>query len=56
VAAQTLGLPSPVRVRTAGGEVLTVFFERRSGRFCDVHQEGDARVVYHGVVHPEAWR
>jgi len=56
VAAHTLGLPSPVRVRTAGGDVLTVFFERRAGRFCDVHQEGDARVVYHGVVHPEAWR
>ncbi|HSV93299.1 MAG TPA: diaminopimelate epimerase [Desulfobacterales bacterium] len=56
VAARRLGLPSPVRVRTAGGEALTVFFEERAGRFREVHQEGEARLVYSGVVHPEAWR
>jgi hypothetical protein len=43
-------------VRTAGGEALTVFFEERTGRFREVHQEGEARLVYSGVVHPEAWR
>ena len=57
VAAHTLGLRlagagahgrrrGPDGVRSSGAR----------GRFCDVHQEGDARVVYHGVVHPEAWR
>jgi diaminopimelate epimerase len=56
VAARRLGLPSPVRVRTAGGDLLAVFFEQHAGRFHDVHQEGDARLVYHGVVRPEAWR
>jgi diaminopimelate epimerase len=56
VAACALGLASPVRVRTAGGEVLTVSFGRCNGRFHNVHQEGDARVVYHGVIQPEAWR
>jgi diaminopimelate epimerase len=56
VGACTLGLRSPVRVRTAGGETLTVSFERTALGFRNVHQEGDARVVYDGVIRPDAWR
>ncbi|MGE5258327.1 MAG: diaminopimelate epimerase [Hyphomicrobiales bacterium] len=56
VAACKLGLDSPVRVRTAGGEVLTVYFEGREGPFHNVYQEGDARLIYKGVLHPEAWQ
>jgi diaminopimelate epimerase len=55
VAARRMGLRSPVTVRTAGGEALTVYFEERAGRFREVHQEGEARVVYRGVVTAEAW-
>ena len=56
VAAGKLGLTSPVSVRTAGGEHLTVYFENRSGFYRDVYQEGDARLIYTGVLHPEAWQ
>ncbi len=56
VAAGKLGLGSPVSVRTAGGERLTVYFENRSGDYRNVHQEGDARLIYTGVLHPEAWQ
>jgi diaminopimelate epimerase len=56
VAAGKLGLTSPVSVRTAGGEHLTVHFENRSGFYRDVYQEGDARLIYTGVLHPEAWQ
>lgn len=56
VAACKLGLPSPVRVRTRGGESLTVYFEGSGGRFRNVYQEGDARLIYKGVLHLEAWQ
>jgi diaminopimelate epimerase len=56
VAAAKLGLTSPVRVRTAGGGHLTVHFENRSGFYRDVQQEGDARLIYNGVLHAEAWQ
>ncbi len=54
IGACTLGLRSPVRVRTAGGEVLTIGFEREGNRFHTVYQEGEARVVYDGFIRPEA--
>jgi diaminopimelate epimerase len=56
VAAETLGAASPVRLRTRSGEVLTVHFSRRGGRFCDLLQEGPARLVFTGRLHEEAWR
>ena len=55
VAAVEFGLPAPVRVRTASGDTLTIAFTLQQGRYRDVHQEGDARVVYTGVIRPEAW-
>jgi diaminopimelate epimerase len=56
VAACRFGLPSPMPVRTRSGETLTVFFQYTDGRFHDVHQEGEARLIYSGVITPEAWR
>jgi len=56
VAACRFGLPSPLRVRTRSGEILTVSFQHTDGRFRDVHQEGEARLIYSGVITPEAWR
>lgn len=56
VAAETLGAVSPVRVRTRSGEHLTVHFRRRDGRFCDIAQEGGARVIFTGTLSEEAWR
>jgi diaminopimelate epimerase len=55
VAACKLGLVSPVAVRTAGGGVLTVHFQKSDGRFHDVYQEGEARLIYRGVLNREAW-
>jgi diaminopimelate epimerase len=55
IAACKLGLASPVMVRTAGGEILTVSFEKRGEQFREVHQEGAARLIYRGVLNREAW-
>jgi len=56
VAAVRFGLPSPLPVRTRSGEMLTVFFRHSDGRFYDIHQEGEARFIYSGMLCPEAWR
>jgi len=56
VAALTLNLASPVRVRTRSGETLTVQFRRDGGRFHDVYQEGSAWLIYAGHLCKEAWR
>jgi diaminopimelate epimerase len=56
VAASRFGLPSPMRVRARSGEILTVFFQQIDGRFHEVQQEGEARLIYSGVITPEAWR
>jgi diaminopimelate epimerase len=56
VAAAKLGLASPVSVATAGGERLTVYFEHRSGSYRNLRQEGGARLIYTGVLLPEAWQ
>jgi diaminopimelate epimerase len=56
VAAETLGMVSPVRLRTRSGEDLMVHFRRRGDRYCDVRQEGLARVIFTGRLCEEAWR
>ena len=56
VAAATLNLTSPIRVRTRSGETLTVHFRRDGGRFHDIYQEGGARLIYVGHLCEEAWR
>jgi len=47
---------SPVTVRTRGGNVLKVYFEKGEGEggFGDVFLEGDAVLVYQGTLEPGA--
>lgn len=49
------GLSSPIRFQTRSGSVLTIHFQNRNGIFDDLHLEGDARVIYEGVLWKEAW-
>ncbi len=44
------GAAGPIRVDTASGESLTVSFEGEGERFCNVILEGEARIVYYGVM------
>ncbi len=47
---------SPVRLKTASGVTLSVYFKSRGkGCFDHVFLEGDARVIYKAVMHPDAW-
>lgn len=41
---------SPVRIQTSGGPVLTIHFEEEDENFFEVRLEGEARVVYEGVL------
>lgn len=47
---QLTGLPSPIRVRVAGGDVLEVAFEARQGEFFDVTLKGPADFVFDGEL------
>lgn len=55
VSAQKLNMSAPVRVRTRGGEDLTIYFSEKDGVFTDIFLEGDARVIYTGELWEEAW-
>ena len=55
IAARQDGFDSPVKVITRSGEYLRIFFKTDGEFFTDVHLEGDARVIYTGVLWPEAW-
>ena len=46
---------SPISLHPRGGEVLTVYFERKGSGFTNVFLEGDARVVYEGQLWEEAY-
>lgn len=50
VAAALKGLASPVKVKTESGEILTVYFSKKGGRFHDVHLEGPVAVNFEGSV------
>lgn len=56
VSAKKLNLSSPIRVRTRGGEDLTIYFSEKDGVFADIFLEGDARVIYKGELWEEAWK
>jgi diaminopimelate epimerase len=49
------GMASPVKVLTRGGGSLFVYFRQDAGNFREVYLEGDARLIYKGELHPEAW-
>ncbi|MBT8340361.1 MAG: diaminopimelate epimerase [Desulfatitalea sp.] len=48
-------LASPVILKTRSGSLLKSYFRRQGERFDQVCLEGDARVVYQGLLTPEAW-
>ncbi len=56
VAACKLKWDSPVHLRTRSAEMLTIYFSNNSGVFSDIYLEGDARMIYTGHLHPDAWK
>jgi len=40
----------PVKMRTRGGEVLTVYYNISGNKVTDVYLEGEAQIVYEGKV------
>lgn len=42
---------TPVKIKTSGGEMLTVDFKREKDKFTNVTLEGEARIVFEGNLH-----
>ena len=55
ILARTHGLASPVRLATRSGAELSVLFTLTGDGFQEVFLEGDARVIYRGMLDPDAW-
>ena len=49
------GVASPLKVLTRSGSILKIHFEENAGRFSQVYLEGDARVIYAGMLWKDAW-
>jgi len=47
---------SPVDVRTRSGGLLRIYFERQETTFSAVYLEGDARIIYDGLLWEDAWK
>lgn len=45
---------SPVKVKTRGGEILTIHFHRRDDSFDQVWLEGNTSIVYKAQLNDEA--
>jgi diaminopimelate epimerase len=56
ISACQLDMGSPIHVKTRSGEYLTIFFKQNNDRFTDIYMQGDARIIYHGKLHGDAWR
>jgi len=54
-ASHCLGFPSPIRMKTRSGAWLVIHFGSKAEGFGPVFMEGDARIVYTGLLSPEAW-
>ena len=50
VASALKGLVSPVKVKTAGGEVLKVYFKKENSRWKEVYLEGPVKTAFEGRV------
>lgn len=50
VAAELHSIRPPVRVKTRGGDILTIHFRKHEGKYRDVFLEGDVKIVYEGVM------
>lgn len=47
---------SPVAVKTSGGEILNIYFQREGRDFKEIFLEGDTTLVYEGLMGEEAYR
>ena len=56
ISASSGKVDSPVNVKTKGGSILTIHFEKDGSDFKKVFLEGEARVVYEGQLWPEGWK
>lgn len=56
VSACKFDMASPIDVQTHSGEFLTIFFNQNNGRFTDIYMQGDARMIYQGNLHCDAWQ
>lgn len=50
ISARLEGLKSPVKVHTAGGEILKVYFKNGNGRWSGVYLEGPVETTFEGSV------
>ncbi|MGQ9693757.1 MAG: diaminopimelate epimerase [Thermodesulfobacteriota bacterium] len=46
----------PVAVKTTGGEILNIYFQKEGKDFKDVYLEGDTTLVYEGILGEEAYQ
>jgi diaminopimelate epimerase len=46
----------PIDVKTRSGAHLTIHFNEKDGHFDHIYMEGDARIIYSGHLHPDAWK
>jgi diaminopimelate epimerase len=44
------GLPGPIRVRVAGGDIITIGFRRDGDAIRDVSMTGPAKTVFSGTL------
>jgi diaminopimelate epimerase len=51
ISAEVEKMSSPVTVETRSGEELKVYFKVEGGEFKEVYLEGEAKLVYEGVIH-----
>ncbi len=56
VSACQFKINSPIDVKTRSGEYLRIHFNAKDRQFDDIYMEGDARIIYTGDLHPDAWK
>lgn len=56
VTAKKSKIKSPVNMRTKSGQNLYVYYKAKKDIFYDVYLEGDARIIYTGELHEDAWQ
>jgi diaminopimelate epimerase len=50
VSAREMGLLSPVRVHTRGGDVLRIYFRLQDGKFSEVYLAGAVKYLFDGIL------
>ena len=50
VASELHSVASPVKIKTRGGGILTIYFKKKKGEYIDVFLEGEVKLVYEGRI------